>query len=164
MTGFLPRWAVTCLLRPLRHLHTSSAGYAASLSTNYGSKHITDPEQDPVDTKRSNTSRVCCKIRCHCCLVQVNLMSGDVSGDEGGVNVRYLWSFAGFPGSLSREESSSYQGTLALVRREQDRFLPIANISRIMKRNLPGNAKIAKDAKETVQECVSEFISFITSE
>ena len=27
-----------------------------------------------------------------------------------------------------------------------------------------GNAKIAKDAKETVQECLSEFISFITSE
>lgn len=48
--------------------------------------------------------------------------------------------------------------------REQDRFLPIANISRIMKRQLPSNAKIAKDAKETVQECVSEFISFITSE
>lgn len=48
--------------------------------------------------------------------------------------------------------------------REQDRFLPIANISRIMKKALPGNAKIAKDAKETVQECVSEFISFITSE
>ncbi|XRB20563.1 nuclear transcription factor Y subunit B-3 [Pseudoscourfieldia marina] len=48
--------------------------------------------------------------------------------------------------------------------REQDRFLPIANISRIMKKALPSNAKIAKDAKETVQECVSEFISFITSE
>jgi len=48
--------------------------------------------------------------------------------------------------------------------REQDRFLPIANISRIMKKSLPNNAKIAKDAKETVQECVSEFISFITSE
>eukprot|EP00275_Glaucocystis_incrassata_P001314 EC122534.1.p1 GENE.EC122534.1~~EC122534.1.p1 ORF type:complete len:144 (+),score=11.65 EC122534.1:39-470(+) len=48
--------------------------------------------------------------------------------------------------------------------REQDRFLPIANISRIMKKALPPNAKIAKDAKETVQECVSEFISFITSE
>ena len=30
---------------------------------------------------------------------------------------------------------------------EQDRFLPIANISRIMKKALPGNAKIAKDAK-----------------
>ena len=48
--------------------------------------------------------------------------------------------------------------------REQDRYLPIANISRIMKKSLPQNAKIAKDAKETVQECVSEFVSFITSE
>eukprot|EP00126_Sphaerothecum_destruens_P002523 Sdes_comp15950_c0_seq2m5096 len=48
--------------------------------------------------------------------------------------------------------------------REQDRFLPIANISRIMKRAIPENSKIAKDSKECVQECVSEFISFITSE
>ncbi|QCE07734.1 nuclear transcription factor Y [Vigna unguiculata] len=48
--------------------------------------------------------------------------------------------------------------------REQDRFLPIANISRIMKKGLPPNGKIAKDAKDTMQECVSEFISFITSE
>ena len=49
-------------------------------------------------------------------------------------------------------------------RREQDRFLPIANVSRIMKKALPANAKISKDAKETVQECVSEFISFVTGE
>ena len=42
--------------------------------------------------------------------------------------------------------------------------LPIANISRIMKNALPENAKIAKDAKECVQECVTEFIAFITSE
>ncbi|XP_014507731.1 nuclear transcription factor Y subunit B-1-like [Vigna radiata var. radiata] len=48
--------------------------------------------------------------------------------------------------------------------KEQDRFLPIANVSRIMKRALPPNAKISKEAKETVQECVSEFISFITGE
>ncbi|KAJ7207090.1 histone-fold-containing protein [Mycena pura] len=48
--------------------------------------------------------------------------------------------------------------------REQDRFLPIANVSRIMKAAVPPTAKIAKDAKECVQECVSEFISFITSE
>ncbi|KAF8836210.1 histone-fold-containing protein [Paxillus ammoniavirescens] len=48
--------------------------------------------------------------------------------------------------------------------REQDRFLPIANVSRIMKQSVPSTAKIAKDAKECVQECVSEFISFITSE
>ncbi|KAE9444925.1 hypothetical protein C3L33_23175, partial [Rhododendron williamsianum] len=48
--------------------------------------------------------------------------------------------------------------------REHDRYLPIANISRIMKKGLPANGKIAKDAKDTVQECVSEFISFVTSE
>eukprot|EP00271_Cylindrocystis_brebissonii_P017559 TRINITY_DN4613_c0_g1_i1.p1 TRINITY_DN4613_c0_g1~~TRINITY_DN4613_c0_g1_i1.p1 ORF type:complete len:197 (-),score=43.93 TRINITY_DN4613_c0_g1_i1:1172-1762(-) len=48
--------------------------------------------------------------------------------------------------------------------KDQERFLPVANISRIMKKGLPNNAKIAKDAKETMQECVSEFISFITSE
>lgn len=42
--------------------------------------------------------------------------------------------------------------------------LPIANISRIMKRALPDNGKIAKNAKECMQECVSELISFITSE
>jgi nuclear transcription Y subunit beta len=33
-----------------------------------------------------------------------------------------------------------------------------------MKNALPENAKIAKEAKECMQECVSEFISFITSE
>jgi hypothetical protein len=33
-----------------------------------------------------------------------------------------------------------------------------------MKNALPDNAKIAKDAKECVQECVTEFIAFITSE
>jgi nuclear transcription Y subunit beta len=48
--------------------------------------------------------------------------------------------------------------------KEQDRYLPIANIGRIMKQALPKDAKIAKEARETVQECVSEFISFITSE
>lgn len=48
--------------------------------------------------------------------------------------------------------------------REQDRFLPIANVAKIMKRAIPESGKIAKDARECVQECVSEFISFITSE
>ena len=33
-----------------------------------------------------------------------------------------------------------------------------------MKGAVPGTAKISKEAKECVQECVSEFISFITSE
>ncbi|KAL9662928.1 hypothetical protein QQ045_027763 [Rhodiola kirilowii] len=50
------------------------------------------------------------------------------------------------------------------VIREQDRLLPIANVGRIMKQILPPNAKISKEAKETMQECVSEFISFVTGE
>ncbi|KAL2933845.1 Nuclear transcription factor Y subunit B-8 [Bienertia sinuspersici] len=66
------------------------------------------------------------------------------------------------PGGGSHE-SGGDQSPRSNVR-EQDRYLPIANISRIMKKALPANGKIAKDAKETVQECVSEFISFITSE
>lgn len=48
--------------------------------------------------------------------------------------------------------------------RDQDRLLPIANVTRIMKRALPDNAKISKDAKETIQECVSEFVLFLSSE
>ncbi|KAF2356837.1 Transcription factor CBF/NF-Y/archaeal histone domain [Trinorchestia longiramus] len=50
------------------------------------------------------------------------------------------------------------------VLREQDRFLPIANVARIMKKCIPRSGKVAKDARECVQECISEFISFITSE
>ncbi|KAL2341744.1 hypothetical protein Fmac_009684 [Flemingia macrophylla] len=45
-----------------------------------------------------------------------------------------------------------------------ERLLPIANVGRLMKQILPENAKISKEAKETMQECVSEFISFVTSE
>ncbi|KAG5232092.1 nuclear transcription factor [Salix suchowensis] len=64
----------------------------------------------------------------------------------------------------SDNESGGHNAASELSAKEQDRFLPIANVSRIMKKALPANAKISKDAKETVQECVSEFISFITGE
>lgn len=47
---------------------------------------------------------------------------------------------------------------------DQERFLPIANVVRLMKRIMDPNAKLAKDAKECVQECTSEFISFIAAE
>jgi nuclear transcription Y subunit beta len=43
--------------------------------------------------------------------------------------------------------------------REQDRFLPIANIAKIMKKGVPEKGKIAKDAKETLQEYIY-FFSF----
>ncbi|XP_039035907.1 nuclear transcription factor Y subunit B-9-like [Hibiscus syriacus] len=47
---------------------------------------------------------------------------------------------------------------------EQDQFMPIANVIRIMRRMLPPHAKISDGAKDAIQECVSEFISFITGE
>jgi nuclear transcription Y subunit beta len=48
--------------------------------------------------------------------------------------------------------------------RERERFLPVADISRIMRRAIPPNGKIDMEAKEAVQELVSEFIAFLTSE
>ncbi|KAJ3314661.1 hypothetical protein HDV04_005667 [Boothiomyces sp. JEL0838] len=47
---------------------------------------------------------------------------------------------------------------------EQDRLLPIANVARIMKRGLPENAKIAKDAKESSDRCVHEKRKTINAE
>jgi nuclear transcription Y subunit beta len=69
--------------------------------------------------------------------------------------------------SMSDEDNSSgggNQNESDSTIREQDRYLPIANINRIMRKSLPKSAKVSKDAKECVQECVSEFVSFITSE
>ncbi|CAD5165626.1 unnamed protein product [Musa acuminata subsp. malaccensis] len=73
---------------------------------------------------------------------------------------------SGVPGSPESGHSGDHGGGGGggASAREQDRFLPIANIGRIMRKAIPENGKIAKDAKESVQECVSEFISFITSE
>ncbi|CAG8623331.1 14601_t:CDS:2, partial [Acaulospora colombiana] len=48
--------------------------------------------------------------------------------------------------------------------KEQDRFLPIANVARIMKRALPENAKIAKEAKESSDRCQQEKRKTINGE
>ncbi|OJJ60132.1 hypothetical protein ASPSYDRAFT_923119 [Aspergillus sydowii CBS 593.65] len=65
---------------------------------------------------------------------------------------------------MDKDQDPQAQGQGEFEVKEQDRWLPIANVARIMKLALPENAKIAKEAKECMQECVSEFISFITSE
>ena len=44
----------------------------------------------------------------------------------------------------------------------KDRFLPLANVSKIMKQGVPDAAKIAKDAKSAVQHSASEFIAIVT--
>ncbi|XVF72577.1 hypothetical protein PTKIN_Ptkin12aG0132100 [Pterospermum kingtungense] len=75
--------------------------------------------------------------------------------DKIGLNLDREGNSYNFAGAGSGED-----GTI----KEQDRLLPIANVGRIMKQILPPNAKISKEAKETMQECVSEFISFVTGE
>ncbi|XP_021898882.1 nuclear transcription factor Y subunit B-4 [Carica papaya] len=47
---------------------------------------------------------------------------------------------------------------------DEDKLLPIANVGRLMKQVLPPSAKISKEAKQTMQECATEFISFVTAE
>ncbi|KAK3158966.1 hypothetical protein QOZ80_2AG0143990 [Eleusine coracana subsp. coracana] len=63
-------------------------------------------------------------------------------------------------GSQQQQQQQAHPAAI----REQDRLMPIANVIRIMRRVLPPHAKISDDAKETIQECVSEYISFITGE
>ncbi|OVA08089.1 Transcription factor [Macleaya cordata] len=70
----------------------------------------------------------------------------------------------GSPSSSNEYSGNVIENVFDNSSKDQDRFLPVANVSRIMKNSLPPNAKISKEAKETVQECVSEFISFITGE
>ncbi|EYU44066.1 hypothetical protein MIMGU_mgv1a026515mg, partial [Erythranthe guttata] len=49
-------------------------------------------------------------------------------------------------------------------RRKADLYMPMTNIVRVLRKVFPPHAKISDDAKEIIQECVSEFISFVTSE
>ncbi|XP_074352552.1 nuclear transcription factor Y subunit B-5-like [Apium graveolens] len=77
--------------------------------------------------------------------------------DNNSRVVKYNFAAAG---ASSTNASGDHQEDI----KEQDRLLPIANVGRIMKQILPSNAKISKEGKETMQECVSEFISFVTSE
>ncbi|KAI1465792.1 nuclear transcription factor Y subunit B-3 [Daldinia caldariorum] len=78
------------------------------------------------------------------------------------------WCFIGFMGPLSSRQPRISRRRLCLTIRPPSRrkrlALPKQTVARIMKTALPENAKIAKEAKECMQECVSEFISFITSE
>ena len=79
-------------------------------------------------------------------------LNGDATSGAGGGSGE---------GSSSAKDSSSESTFAAQSDANIRNFAPVA---RIMKGALPENAKIAKEAKECMQECVSEFISFITSE
>ncbi|KAJ8731788.1 hypothetical protein PYW08_014518 [Mythimna loreyi] len=90
----------------------------------------------------------------------VRLDNGYLVDEENNIRCEYVVN----SDDVLDEENNSDSGSKNAPLREQDRFLPIANIAKIMKRAIPENGKIAKDARECVQECISEFISFVTSE
>ncbi|KAK1382732.1 Nuclear transcription factor Y subunit B-6-like protein [Heracleum sosnowskyi] len=70
-----------------------------------------------------------------------------------------------FIGTISTEiDNNQDAGDKEFIVREQDRFMPIAKVIRLMWKSIPPHAKISDDAKELVQESVSEFITFVTSE
>nr|XP_043637210.1 nuclear transcription factor Y subunit B-5-like [Erigeron canadensis] len=87
-----------------------------------------------------------------------------VHNNIGSNSGREILNFTFDAGGTSTTTSHHHQQDQLVLIKEQDRLLPIANVGRIMKQILPPNAKISKEAKETMQECVSEFISFVTGE
>lgn len=48
--------------------------------------------------------------------------------------------------------------------RDQDRLLPINNVGRVMREEVPPGFKVTKECKELMQEILTEFILFVTSE
>ncbi|XP_037093127.1 nuclear transcription factor Y subunit beta-like [Pollicipes pollicipes] len=89
-------------------------------------------------------------------------MDGD--GSDFIADSKYMLEDSGDHDSGDGGAGGSKSGEPSNILREQDRFLPIANVARIMKRGIPPNGKIAKESRECMQECVSEFVSFVTSE
>jgi nuclear transcription Y subunit beta len=51
-----------------------------------------------------------------------------------------------------------------LDNKQAENYFPAANVARLVKKVVPGNAKISKEAVAEIQEKVSDFISFISSE
>lgn len=56
---------------------------------------------------------------------------------------------------------SSSQESISFLK-ATDRELPLAVVSKIMKKPVPSVAKLSKDSKELMQKCSSEFIAIIT--
>lgn len=67
--------------------------------------------------------------------------------------------------NLSKETDSSVDYLRYLTSlTEQDKTMPLNNVANIMKSVLPPGTKISKEAKQLMQDCCSELISFVTSE
>ena len=90
----------------------------------------------------------------------------DDASDEESSGGDFQGSFTSGHGSFTSGSKSMGAKNVTDYMREQDRFMPIANIAKIMARELAhtGHAKISQDTKTLMQECATEFICFIMSE
>nr|KYP73475.1 Nuclear transcription factor Y subunit B-6 [Cajanus cajan] len=61
----------------------------------------------------------------------------------------------------SKGEGNSSNGE---EQKQENRYLPIACVHRLIRKVLPKNTKVSDESKEKIMECVTEFISFITVE
>jgi nuclear transcription Y subunit beta len=61
-------------------------------------------------------------------------------------------------------EPMASEPTPALMHNEKGLLLPKSTVSQIMKSALPRHAKTANDARISMQNCVTEFILFVTGE
>jgi len=90
----------------------------------------------------------------------------DDASDEESEGGSFQGSFTSGHSSFTSGSESMGATNVTEYMREQDRFMPIANIAKIMARELAhtGHAKISQDTKTLMQECATEFICFIMSE
>ena len=90
----------------------------------------------------------------------------DDASDEESEGGSFQGSFTSAHSSFTSGSESMGATNVTEYMREQDRFMPIANIAKIMARELAhtGHAKISQDTKTLMQECATEFICFIMSE
>uniref|UniRef100_A0A2K6LTR4 Transcription factor CBF/NF-Y/archaeal histone domain-containing protein n=1 Tax=Rhinopithecus bieti TaxID=61621 RepID=A0A2K6LTR4_RHIBE len=78
-----------------------------------------------------------------------------MDGDSSTTDASQLEISADYIGGSHYNDHEDTNGSKESFR-EQDIYLPIANVARIMKNAIPQTGKITKDAKECVQECMSE--------
>lgn len=98
--------------------------------------------------------------------VAVNQSFGPTTANSKSSQPFPMYPTPSMPASMhpSIPHSQSVIATAQSDKKEPDILFPVANISRIMKKVIPPNATITKDCLLAVQQCVCDFVSFISSE
>jgi len=63
-----------------------------------------------------------------------------------------------------QQSQTIQQSILNEQQRSDNDAIPLHSVNNLMKRALPQNSRLSKEVVSSMKECVSEFISFVTSE